>query len=248
MYLSREDIKNVKRTQRFNGHGYGVCWRILKMVEVAKDTIALIEAMPPILAGTAGFQPTRLMQKTLWLFVNQHEPAVREVLTEAGITGKGEFDELSMPMIVAGLGHSRTNYYNWLAMDGFKDWLHVTIQSLLEKDVLQKVHLNLMRRAQTSHDAGLIKLAMQRFDKDFVPRSATSARHEFAGYDPPSDPEEQKRAADESRRRQREVLAQREREKAGDKPLAIDSAALVVPADGFLPENPDRQNTMSLRA
>lgn len=116
-------------------------------------------------------------------------------------------------------------------MDGFKDWLHVTIQSLLEKDVLQKVHLNLMRRAQTSHDAGLIKLAMQRFDKGFIPRSATSARHEFAGYEPPSDdPDERKRAADRSRQRMRKAIAPQQ-------------GGTIVPPSGFLPENPGDAKT-----
>ncbi len=190
------------------------------MAQRKKDTEALIKSMPPILAGTSSFQPTKLMQRAVWLYVMQDEPEVRKILDENGVEGKGSENLLSITQILVALGHSRTNYYLWTRMPGFFDWLNTTVTSLLERESLQKVHLNLMRRAQTTHDAALLKLALQRFDPKFVPKTATTARHEFAGYEPPSDPEERKRLADNSRRRQREALAEREH---GE----------IVPSEGF---------------
>lgn len=192
------------------------------MAEKAKDTeSSLVKTMPVILAGTSNFKPSPLMQRVLWLYVMQSQNDIQQALKELGVEGRGPENRVSMPQICVALGHSRNNYYEWLSKDGFKDWKFSAITSLLEKDMLQKIHLNLADRATTTHDAGMIKLALQRFDKDFVPRSATSARHEFAGYEP-GDAEEQNRAADESRRRQRDAMAARQ----GD---------TVVPPGGFSP-------------
>ncbi len=193
------------------------------MAQQKKDTEALIKSMPPILAGTSSFQPTKLMQRAVWLYVMQDEPEVRKILDENRVEGKGSENLLSITQILVTLGHSRTNYYLWTRMPGFFDWLNTAVTSLLERESLQKVHLNLMRRAQTTHDAALLKLALQRFDPRFVPKAATTARHEFAGYEPPSsDPEERKRAADRSRQRQREEMAKPEYRK-------------IVPSEDFIP-------------
>lgn len=192
------------------------------MAQCKKDTEALIKSMPPILAGTSSFQPTKLMQRAVWLYVMQDEPEVRKILDENGVEGKGSENLLSITQILVTLGHSRTNYYLWTRMPGFFDWLNTTVTSLLEKESLQKVHLNLMRRAQTTHDAALLKLALQRFDPKFVPKAATTARHEvFAGYEPCSK-EEQERAIENSRQRQREAMAKREYRE-------------VVPSEGPIP-------------
>ncbi len=84
----------------------------------------------------------------------------------------------SAPMLLKVMGHDRSNWYKWGNLQGFKGWWSRALEDQLTGDTLRRVHLNLAKLAQTQRDSSIIKLFLERFDKEYKP--ATRLEHSAA--------------------------------------------------------------------
>lgn len=204
----------------------------------------LIEKIPPILTEQGGFKPSALLQNVVWVFVMQIREDIAKDLERLGYAPYGDREYVTMPRICEALGCQRDNWYQWRRLPGFETWLEIAITSLFEKNILRDIYLNLLSRARTTHDPALIKLALQRFDKRFIPQTASSNQHIFPGYEP-GNAEEQAKGVEDSKRRQRECMEKMEQEKTGA--ITVESTALTTPGNGFEPLTPEQKAASDLR-
>jgi hypothetical protein len=114
---------------------------------------------PTLIEGTAGFQPTNLMQRVLVRHLRSlDDPDVEKTK--------------SPPVVLKTMGHDRTTWYKWLRMSGFKAWWDKAMDEQLGGGTLRCVHAHLAKLAQTQRDSSIIKLYLERFDKSYKPTTA----------------------------------------------------------------------------
>ena len=202
----------------------------------AKKLLAL---SPKIIEGHNGFRPSRLMQLSLWAWVHQNRPEIRELLQEIdGVNFKEKTDSiLSLRQIVVALGYCKQNIERWTHAPGWKEWFDATVETLLKKNLLPRVHINLLQRAETTRDSSLIKLALERFDPEYSPRSVRDNKHTFAGYEPAG--------AARSEERQRKALAERKKQDAAKAPIPVESTMIKPPPTGFEPVAENENKSVS---
>ncbi len=191
----------------------------------------LLTMAPVLLAKHGEFVPTRLMALCVWIWVRQHTPQARKLLgvglPEDERKKYESEDFLSLREVVVGVGACRQNIESWRRKKGFEEWRQAAVRSLITKDGLERVHINLQAQAERGRDSSIMKLYLQRFDPEYVERSSQDQRLSFKGYEPAG--------ADRSRDRQRKVLAERAER------LPVESVQIEIPVNGF---EPDGQQTI----
>ena len=126
----------------------------------------------PTLIDTQQFHPTCIMQKVLLAHLKEISDPECDKITNP-------------PRFLTTMGHDRSNWYKWQKLPGFQQWWYKTIEEELQGGILNKVHANLAKLAMTQRDSSIIKLFLERFDKQYKP--TTKQEHGFAGIEPPAD-------------------------------------------------------------
>ena len=133
----------------------------------------------PALIDTKEFHPTCAMQKVILAYLKE--------ISDPGC------DKVTNPARhLAAMGHDRSNWYKWQKHAGFRQWWNKTIEEELTGGILQKVHTNLANLAMTQQNPSVIKLFLERFDKEYKPATRQEHEHDFPpGPKPPKmDPQE----------------------------------------------------------
>ncbi len=123
-----------------------------------------------IIEGTSDFHPTNLMERVLLRRLHEIGNPNHEKLTNP-------------PVFLKAMGFSKSAWYKWQGMPGFKNWWEVCLEEHFSGDILRRIQAHHAALALNANDSSMLKLYYERFDAAYKP--ATEVEHKVSGMRPP---------------------------------------------------------------